>query len=396
MRLVLVLSLVWVAACQSGGAPEPVTTTTDSAGITIVTNLGPQWGEGEGWRLSEVPVLDLGTFDLEGPESFERVTGARRLSSGVVVVAEGGAQELRFFDESGSHIRTVGRQGNGPGEFQSLRLLELWRGDSLIVHDGRGQPVSLFDSTGVFGRSFRLEPNDSVRFPFSVGTLAGGELVTQGYERREEAPADGVTRQAMPLQKFDLVGAFIGHGPRFDGNEWYVVAMGDDGFAVGELRFGDGIRLGVGLADLIAIPTHRAELTWYPSGGRAVGRIARWPAKSRPVTDAEWGRHLDERTSNPQTPESIRRAFLGMPRAKTMPLVDGIVVDDDGNVWVRDFRSPLDTTSSLTVLSAEGELLGRMMVPFRFRPRHIGADFVLGTWEDEDDIPHVQMYQLIK
>jgi len=48
------------------------------------------------------------------------------------------------------------------------------------------------------------------------------------------------------------------------------------------------------------------------------------------------------------------------------------------------------------VLSAEGELLGRMMVPFRFRPRHIGADFVLGTWEDEDDIPHVQLYMLIK
>jgi len=63
MRLVLALSLVWVAACKSGGAPEPVTTTTDSAGITIVTNLGPQWGEG--WRLSEGPVIDLGTFDIE-------------------------------------------------------------------------------------------------------------------------------------------------------------------------------------------------------------------------------------------------------------------------------------------------------------------------------------------
>ena len=106
--LALCLALVWVAACQSGRGPEPVTTTTDSAGVTIVTNLGPQWGEGEGWRLSEAPVLDLGTFDIEGPESFERVVGTRRLSSGVIVVAEGGAQELRFFDEGGSHIRTVG------------------------------------------------------------------------------------------------------------------------------------------------------------------------------------------------------------------------------------------------------------------------------------------------
>jgi len=48
------------------------------------------------------------------------------------------------------------------------------------------------------------------------------------------------------------------------------------------------------------------------------------------------------------------------------------------------------------VFSAYGELLGRVMVPFRFQPLNIGADFLLGTWEDEDDVPHVQMYQLIK
>jgi len=342
----LALMLVWVVAYGSGGDPGPAATTTDSAGVTIVTNRGPQWREGEGWQLSELPVFDLGSYDAEGPESFEYVSGARRLSSGVIVVADGGAQEMRFFDEGGDHIRTVGRKGSGPGEFQSLRFLERWRGDSLIVHDGRGRPISLFDSAGVFGRSFRLEPNDSVAFPFSIGTLAGGELVTQGYEPREEAPAGGVTRQAIPLQRFDLTGAFIGHGPRFDGNEWFVLAMGDDGFAMGTMRFGEGICLVVGPDDLIAMPTHRAELTWYPRGGRAVGRIARWPAENRPVTDADWERHLKERTSNPRMPENIKQAFRDMPRAGTMPLAEGIVVDDEGNLWLRDFRGPLDTTMS--------------------------------------------------
>ncbi len=385
-----------VAGC--GGAPDdrPAVTVTDSAGIAMVTNHGPAWAAGEGWRLPELPVFDLGSYDAEGPESFEYVAGARRLSSGVIVVADGGARELRFFDEAGDHIRTVGRKGSGPGEFESLRFLELWRGDSLIVHDGRGRPISLFDSSGMFGRSFRLEPDDSVMFPFSIGTLVGGELVTQGFEPREEAPAGGVTRRAIPLQRFDLAGAFIGHGPRFDGNEQFVLAMGDDGFAMTTMRFGDGIILVVGPADLIVMPTHRGELTWYANGGRTVGRIARWPAKNRPVTDADWERYLAERTSNPRMPERFKQMFLKMPRAETMPLAEGIVVDDKGNVWLRDFRGPLDTTSSLTVFSANGLLLGQVKVPFRFRPNHIGDDFVLGTWEDEDDVPHVQMYQLIK
>lgn len=94
--------------------------------------------------------------------------------------------------------------------------------------------------------------------------------------------------------------------------------------------------------------------------------------------------------------ESFRQAYRDMPRAEAMPVAEGIVMDDEGNVWLRDFRGPLDTTSSLTVLSADGRPLGRVMVPFRFRPHHIGADFVLGVWQDEDDIPHVQLDELIK
>ncbi len=393
--LALCLALVWVAACQSGRGHEPVTTTTDSAGVTIVTNLGPQWGEGEGWRLSEVPVLDLGTFDIEGPESFERVVGTRRQSSGVIVVAEGGTQELRFFDEDGGYIRTVGRQGGGPGEFESLRFLRLWQGDSLIVHDGRG-PVSLFDSAGQFGRSFLLEPADSVRFPYPIGLLASGELVTRGFERRDGAPSGGVTRQWVPLQLFDMAGSFIGHWLRLDGDEMFMLSMGDNGFAMATMRFGDGTRLGVGPAGVIVMPSHRGELTWYPGGGSTVRLIARWPVENRPVTDADWDHYIEKSTSNPRMPEHFKDMYREMPRGKTMPIAEEIVVDDEGNVWLRDFRGPLDTSSSLTVLSAEGELLGRMMVPFRFRPRHIGADFVLGTWEDEDDIPHVQLYMLIK
>jgi hypothetical protein len=346
--------------------------------------------------LGELPVFDLGSHDAEGPESFERVAGTRRLSSGVIVVADGRAQELRFFDEGGGYIRTVGRKGGGPGEFESLRFLRLWRGDSLVVHDGRRRTVSVFDSAGQFARSFRLEPDDSVRFPYPVGLLAGGELVARGFERREGPPAHGVTRQMIPLHRFDLAGAFMGQGPRLDGDEVFVVMMGDDGISAATMRFGEGTLLGIGPADVVVMPSHLGELTWYPGGGRTVGRIARWPVENRPVTDAEWERNLDERTANPRMPESIKQAFREMPRDRTMPVAEGIVVDDEGNVWLRDFRGPLDTTSSLTVLSAEGELLGRVMVPFRFRPRHIGSDFVLGTWEDEDDIPHVQLYRLIK
>ena len=41
-------------------------------------------------------------------------------------------------------------------------------------------------------------------------------------------------------------------------------------------------------------------------------------------------------------------------------------------------------------------MLGTMAFPINFVPRHIGDDFVLGSWRDEVDVEHVQLYELIK
>ncbi len=72
----LALSLVWVVACKSGDGPGSVSTTTDSAGVTIVTNFGPLWGEGEGWRLDAEPTLDLGGWDATPEYDFGRISDA--------------------------------------------------------------------------------------------------------------------------------------------------------------------------------------------------------------------------------------------------------------------------------------------------------------------------------
>ncbi len=52
--------------------------------------------------------------------------------------------------------------------------------------------------------------------------------------------------------------------------------------------------------------------------------------------------------------------------------------------------------STFLVFDGRGRWLGEVDGPGGFRPRHIGNDFVLGGWFDDDDVPHVLMYQLIK
>src|SRR5687767_15495740 len=66
------------------------------------------------WRVSERPILSIGSSDAEGPELFGSVEGAVRLSSGTVVVADGKSLELRFFSPE------IGRDTS---ELQSLAYL---------------------------------------------------------------------------------------------------------------------------------------------------------------------------------------------------------------------------------------------------------------------------------
>jgi hypothetical protein len=58
-----------ICAC-SGDAPERDRfSTRDSAGIHIVENTAPAWSEGDAWRLSEQPLVDIG--GLEGDPDYE-------------------------------------------------------------------------------------------------------------------------------------------------------------------------------------------------------------------------------------------------------------------------------------------------------------------------------------
>src|SRR5215213_5330837 len=48
------------------------------------------------------------------------------------------------FGPDGRFLRTMGRKGSGPGEFQAIRTIQVLPGDSLLVFDGGLNRVSVF------------------------------------------------------------------------------------------------------------------------------------------------------------------------------------------------------------------------------------------------------------
>src|SRR5690606_16795253 len=116
----LLPAILLLAACGAGERAATDIAVRDSAGIALGEDTAAVWPEGGGWHLSPEPLVEIGVLDGAPEDQLFRVVGARRLGDGRIVVANSGTHELRFYDAQGRHLRSVGREGEGPGEFRGL------------------------------------------------------------------------------------------------------------------------------------------------------------------------------------------------------------------------------------------------------------------------------------
>lgn len=110
------------------------------------------------WSLSAVPAVSIGIAEGDPRYLLHEVAGVVRLPNGNVAVLSAGSREIRFYDAAGSHLRTTGDTGGGPGEFRNPVRLYLTHPDSLHVFDATTGLESRFDTAGAFVRSEPWKP----------------------------------------------------------------------------------------------------------------------------------------------------------------------------------------------------------------------------------------------
>ncbi len=138
---------VWLlAACADSEATVGYTVDTSATGVVTVHNSAPtEWTDTAGqWKIVEIARLES-SDDTAGPiVSPERVAldGAGRL-----LVVERGPLSLRLLELDGTLIRTIGREGEGPGEYR--RPIPVAFGPYIAVDDPRLARLTVFDTAGV-------------------------------------------------------------------------------------------------------------------------------------------------------------------------------------------------------------------------------------------------------
>ncbi|HEX9728781.1 MAG TPA: hypothetical protein VGA37_09785 [Gemmatimonadales bacterium] len=387
-----------LAACAGERATPPVAATIrDSAGITIVENRMDTAAARAGWSISAAPTWAIGGLDVPDSQQLFRIGGARRLADGRLAVIDGGAAELRIYDATRALVKTLGRKGEGPGEFTEPRLAGVVPGDSLIVYDGRLRRVSVLHPDGGFVRSYQVG-TEGGGYPVAFGITSDGGVAIGGgmfFSSTEGFPRGAV----RPNSRYVVLapdGSVRGDFGEVPAAEMFARSSSNGMFSFTSLPFGR-ITAAASAPDLLWMGTGDAwELRAYAHDA-ALRRIVRFDRPQQPVTDALRNAYLAdllEDAEDDNAARDLRDRFPDMPSPALVPPYQRLLVDALGSVWIGEYRLPGLDATTYTVIDAEGRAVGRVSAPAHTLLLDIGADYVLGVTLDELDVERLTLWAL--
>lgn len=394
-RIALLLICAMIAACQAptSRAARPSAEVTDSSGVSIITSHEPGWTDMP-WSLALEPRLSIGMVD--GPEEYQftSIRSALRLPDSRIVVASfRNPPDIRFYAPDGSHLFTVGRDGDGPGEFRVVSWIEYLSGDTLRVLDSSQARLSYFD---LDGKLLAAEPIRDVAgrpvrtLPIEPGFSNGDFLVP--VSPRSQNQQHGRFRVQVPLLLVSLSRPTIDTLVTVSGTEYFIQASGWGK----QVKFGAGPPGTLADTDRFLVTTGEAyRIDEYSKDGvlrRSFRRIAqRRPVRPEDVAALEANQL--QRTPNAES----RRWVNEIPHADSMPVYRGtILLDSEANIWARHYSSPLDSIAQWDVFNPEGQYVGTVEIPLAFELFQVGSDEVIGRWRDELGVESIRVYGLVK
>ncbi len=129
-------------------------------------------------RLIEVLVIGA---DVSNPDAgLFRPSHMVAADDGTIFIADAAAKRVQMFDSGGTYLKTLGREGQGPGEFASLSGMTI-AGDLLVIDDRSNNRFSTWTMHGEHVRDHGKETNVARRSR-SVQGLADGTLIGSASE----------------------------------------------------------------------------------------------------------------------------------------------------------------------------------------------------------------------
>ena len=258
-------------------APEPTFMQSETPGSPAI------------WRLDSNVLASAGGTQTD---PLYRVAGVA-ISEHHVIVAEASTGSLRFYTHAGRLDKTVGRQGEGPGEYRNMGWMHRVR-DEIHVYDRANNRVVGYSFDGTRVRSVSVRPDVELPLTSVVGSFADGSLLAIAVANPMYVPDEAETRRLpMTLVRHDSEGASATRLIDMVGPERYFEPSGRGGVQQMSRPFGRAT--GVAVVDSIFVVMDNDSYAISVYGRDGAQSETLMPEPVPPMTplkqsDIEWAR----------------------------------------------------------------------------------------------------------
>ena len=372
--LVLMIQIIFVS-CHShkdgwGGTVEEID------GVTTVRNpKEPYYGE---LIIELVDDLEIGN-DEDPNYQFYNVAGIALDSERNIYVLDSGNHRVQKFDKNGDYLLTIGREGEGPGEFISLSDVFIDTQDTLYLADRR--MIQIFDSSG--------EYKDSITFENSIYDFfldKDGNILTYIIRSDEEGSKKHLVKYDIKGNIVDRIAEFSdvkavqsrdGSGMRMTFKAYHQYNYWPYLFPFGKEHF------------IYAYPSDYV-LTAVDRAGKVSLKIEK-NEPPNPISTAEKDFIINrieeayERRGR-KPPRDVVEASCQFPAHR--PFFYGMTVDDEGRVYIRRARSVLDESDlvEFDIFSRKGYYIYKATLSFNPEIIKEGSLYDVFTSEETGEV----------
>jgi hypothetical protein len=329
----------------------------EAEGVTIVKNPKEPMYKKNIFRFEE----ELCIGEAEGDENymFSQIGSVAVDDEERIFVADWKESHIKVFDRDGSYLLTIGKKGQGPGEFERVSSIQITEQKELMVFDGNSRRLSFFTPRGELLRSQGTSEIQALNI----------KMNSEGYFFVSKAMLD--PQNFLAVTELDVYDSDLNKITNIARSEPQDVLTPHQPFGVWQLIPNDFIIYGYNLA---------YEFYIFDPSGKPLKKIIKNydPVK---ITDEEKRERLKgmEQPENKETPEFY-------------PAYRKFTVDDENRIFVQTWERPKKGKGYChDVFDLEGRYIGK--VAFEFSPQiwKLGKFYTIE--EDEDGFQCVRRYK---
>ena len=363
---VLVLSILVLSCRQSEDKWQGAIEETD--GVTVVNNpIAPLYGE-DALELEE----DLSIGEAEGREQymFSNATSVALDGSDNIYVLDSKEAHIKVYNNQGAYLRTLGKKGQAPGEFQGPRDLTITPQGEILVNDSSARLLKFCDLEGNQLRQVSHARYWSFTRPQadSAGEILGGYgiigdkgIFTQHIVKFTETLDEKFTVSTVEIARNPVF------NPYFARQHWTQDQKG-------QIIWG--------------FPVKYELYVESPEGARR--KTIRKDYNPVPITEEEKEKWVEDFYGGEQNiPPDVKVVWDEFRHA-----FQHLSVDDQGRIFVQTYEIDEETGKSIyDVFDSEGRFVTR--IGLRSQPLAWKNGRLYTVEEDEDGYQYVKRYKAI-